>query len=48
TLNGSTAREIAEHLSIAPVTVKKHRSNGYRKLGIHNRFELYTLADTAR
>jgi DNA-binding CsgD family transcriptional regulator/PAS domain-containing protein len=48
TLNGSTAREIAEHLSIAPVTVKKHRSNAYRKLGIHNRFELYTLADTGR
>ncbi|MFO7781565.1 MAG: LuxR C-terminal-related transcriptional regulator [Spirochaetia bacterium] len=48
TLNGSTAREIAEHLAIAPVTVKKHRSNGYRKLGIHNRFELYSLADTGR
>ncbi len=46
TLNGSTAREIAEHLAIAPVTVKKHRSNGYRKLGIHDRFELYTLAET--
>lgn len=48
TLNGSTAKEIAEHLSIAPVTVKKHRANGYRKLGVHDRFELYTLADTGR
>ncbi|MFP4373069.1 MAG: LuxR C-terminal-related transcriptional regulator [Spirochaetaceae bacterium] len=46
TLNGSTAKQIAEHLGIAPVTVKKHRSNGYRKLGIHDRFELTTLADT--
>jgi DNA-binding CsgD family transcriptional regulator/PAS domain-containing protein len=48
TINGSSTEEIADRLAIAVVTVKKHRSNAYRKLGIHDRFELYRLADTTR
>lgn len=48
TLNGRTVAEISEHLCIAEVTVKKHRENGYLKLGIHDRLELYRLADTGR
>lgn len=34
---GATNREIAEELSIAPTTARKHVSNIIRKLGVHNR-----------
>ncbi|MGM0674353.1 MAG: LuxR C-terminal-related transcriptional regulator [Spirochaetota bacterium] len=47
TLNGERTAEVAERLSIAAVTVKKHRANGYRKLGVRDRFELYGLATTS-
>jgi LuxR family maltose regulon positive regulatory protein len=32
-----TDKEIAERLVLSPVTVKKHTSHIYRKLGVHNR-----------
>jgi DNA-binding CsgD family transcriptional regulator/PAS domain-containing protein len=48
TINGSSTEEIADRLAIAMVTVKKHRSNAYRKLGVRDRFELFRLADTTR
>jgi DNA-binding CsgD family transcriptional regulator len=35
-----TNREIADHLSIAEVTVKKHLTSVYRKLRITSRREL--------
>lgn len=34
---GDSNVEIAEHLFIAPSTVRKHLENAYRKLGVHNR-----------
>jgi len=33
-------KEIAERLSIAPETVKKHACNAHRKLGVRNRVQL--------
>lgn len=37
---GLSHKEIAERLSIAPETVKKHTYNAYRKLGVQNRVQL--------
>jgi DNA-binding CsgD family transcriptional regulator len=39
-LKGMTNRQVADHLSIAEVTVKKHLTSVYRKLRITNRAEL--------
>jgi DNA-binding CsgD family transcriptional regulator len=39
-LQGKANKEIARHLSIAEVTVKKHLTSVYRKLRINNRREL--------
>jgi DNA-binding CsgD family transcriptional regulator len=39
-LVGLSHKEIAERLSIAPDTVKKHTYNAYRKLGVQNRVQL--------
>jgi len=33
---GSRNREIAEHLSLSPKTVEKHRASAMKKLGLHN------------
>jgi DNA-binding CsgD family transcriptional regulator/PAS domain-containing protein len=46
TMTGKSVNGIAERLSVAEVTVKKHRSNAYRKLGVHDRVELLLRADT--
>jgi DNA-binding CsgD family transcriptional regulator len=39
-LVGLSHKEIAERLSIAPETVKKHTYNAHRKLGVQNRVQL--------
>jgi DNA-binding CsgD family transcriptional regulator/putative Mn2+ efflux pump MntP len=39
-LAGFSHKEIAERLSIAPETVKKHTYNAHRKLGVQNRVQL--------
>lgn len=39
-LVGLTHKEIAERLSIAPETVKKHTYSAHRKLGVQNRVQL--------
>ena len=39
-LAGLSHKEIAERLSIAPETVKKHTYNAHRKLGVQNRVQL--------
>jgi DNA-binding CsgD family transcriptional regulator/putative Mn2+ efflux pump MntP len=39
-LVGLSHKEIADRLSIAPETVKKHTYNAYRKLGVQNRVQL--------
>jgi DNA-binding CsgD family transcriptional regulator len=39
-LVGLSHKEIAERLSIAPDTVKKHTYNAHRKLGVQNRVQL--------
>ncbi|MCI0559065.1 MAG: response regulator transcription factor, partial [Nitrososphaera sp.] len=33
---GYRNRQIAEHLSLSPKTIEKHRSTAMRKLGLHN------------
>lgn len=43
-VQGRTAREIAEHLSITDRTVEGHLSNVYAKLGIASKFELVRAA----
>jgi LuxR family maltose regulon positive regulatory protein len=39
-----TVPEIAQHLGIAPSTVRSHVKNIYGKLGVHSRFEAVTVA----
>ena len=39
-LAGLSHKEIADRLSIAPDTVKKHTYNAHRKLGVQNRVQL--------
>jgi DNA-binding NarL/FixJ family response regulator len=41
---GRSAREIAEHFSISPLTVRKHRENLMRKLDLHSPAELAAYA----
>ncbi|WP_207888404.1 response regulator transcription factor [Pseudomonas sp. 30_B] len=41
---GRSAREIAEHFSISPLTVRKHRENLMRKLDLHSPAELTAYA----
>lgn len=41
---GHSAREIAEHFSISPLTVRKHRENLMRKLDLHSTAELAAYA----
>lgn len=41
---GRSAREIAEHYSISPLTVRKHRENLMRKLDLHSTAELAAYA----
>lgn len=41
---GRSAREIAEHFSISPLTVRKHRENLMRKLDLHSTAELTAYA----
>jgi DNA-binding NarL/FixJ family response regulator len=42
-LRGYRNKEIGESLNIAEITVKKHLSNIYQKLGVKNRFDLARL-----
>lgn len=37
---GLLTKEIAEKLSISPLTVRKHRQNSYRKLGLRNTHDI--------
>jgi DNA-binding CsgD family transcriptional regulator len=37
---GLTSKEIARRLTISPLTVRKHRENSMRRLGVHNMAEL--------
>ncbi|MGC4008181.1 MAG: response regulator transcription factor [Pseudomonas sp.] len=41
---GRSSREIAEHFSISPLTVRKHRENLMRKLDLHSTAELAAYA----
>lgn len=41
---GRSAREIAAHFSISPLTVRKHRENLMRKLDLHSSAELAAYA----
>lgn len=43
-VNGSSNREISEHLSIGIATVKYHLANIFSKLGAKNRVEAVTIA----
>jgi FixJ family two-component response regulator len=43
-LSGMLNKEIADHLGLAEVTVKIHRSHAMRKLGAHNAAQLVRLA----
>jgi len=38
--DGLTSKEIARRLRISPLTVRKHRENAMRKLGVHSMAEL--------
>lgn len=41
---GRTSKEIARQLKISPLTVRKHRENVMRKLGVHSMAELIAAA----
>lgn len=41
---GLTSKEVARRLHISPLTVRKHRENAMRKLGVHSMAELMQAA----
>jgi DNA-binding CsgD family transcriptional regulator len=41
---GLTSKEIARRLDLSPLTVRKHRQNGMRRLGAHTVAELIIRA----
>jgi DNA-binding CsgD family transcriptional regulator len=43
-VEGRTSKEIARYLKISPLTVRKHRENVMRKLGVHSMAELVHAA----
>ncbi len=43
-VTGQTSKEIAQHLCISHFTVRKHRENVLRKLGLHNAAQLTAYA----
>ena len=43
---GKTNSDIAEVLSISPHTVTRHRANLMKKLNVHNRVELVSVANS--
>jgi DNA-binding CsgD family transcriptional regulator len=43
---GLTSKEIARRLRISPLTVRKHRENAMRKLGVHSMAALIDVATT--
>jgi DNA-binding NarL/FixJ family response regulator len=45
---GLTSKEIARRLTISPLTVRKHRENAMRKLGVHSMGELIDAARSHR
>lgn len=47
-MRGYGQDEIAEHLSIAPATVRKHMQNIYQELGVHGEREAVLVAYQAR
>ncbi len=42
-MSNANDREVAKHLSISPMTLKKHLHNIYTKLGVESRMQLYSL-----
>jgi DNA-binding CsgD family transcriptional regulator len=42
--DGLTSKEIARRLRISPLTVRKHRENAMRRLGVHSMAELMRIA----
>ena len=45
---GLSNAEIADRLSIAPCTVRKHLENAYRKLGVSNRMAAVVAIEGGR
>lgn len=43
-VGGRTSKEIARQLKISPLTVRKHRENVMRKLGVQSMAELIDVA----
>jgi DNA-binding CsgD family transcriptional regulator len=41
---GLTSKDIARRLGISPLTVRKHRENAMRRLGVHSMADLIDLA----
>lgn len=39
-ISGLTSKHIAQRLGVSDLTVRKHRQNLYRKLGVHSLAEL--------
>lgn len=46
--DGLTSKEIARRLRISPLTVRKHRENAMRRLGVHSMAELMHAAARLR
>ncbi|WP_315766948.1 MULTISPECIES: response regulator transcription factor [unclassified Bradyrhizobium] len=45
-VEGLTSKQIARRLAISPLTVRKHRENVMRKLGVHSLAELVRVVRT--
>jgi len=43
-VSGQTYTEMAEHLSVSPLTIRSHMENLYRKLNVHNKVEAVSIA----
>ncbi len=45
--DGLMSKEIARRLKISPLTVRKHRENAMRRLGVHSMAELMEMVHGA-
>jgi len=39
-ISGQSSKEIAKALGVSPATVRKHRENIFRRVGVHSAVEL--------